>query len=152
MRAGDKLYWANGTQFAFSTFNGSTVGAPWLIGYNDWFDPSTMTGAFFFNGRMFYTKAGSNLLFYRYMEPDGYIVGATEFSLATQNISWSQVRGMAYVAGRIVYGGTDGILRSVAFDPTVDGGFAVDGASATVLSTPANGLAWSKEMLFYATQ
>ncbi|MEV4757169.1 delta-60 repeat domain-containing protein [Micromonospora sp. NPDC049559] len=153
MRVADKLYWSSGSQLGFSVFNGSTVGAPWYIGYNDWYNPSTLTGAFYLSGRMYYTKPGSNTLFYRYLEPDGYTVGATEFTLPTTGLSWSQVRGMAYVGGgRIVYGSADGSLRAVPFDAAAPGGVAVNGASITVVASASAGLTWSRPTLFYSVQ
>jgi hypothetical protein len=152
MRVADKLYWASGNRLGFSTFTGSTVGAPWYIGYNDWYNPSTLSGAFYLSGRMYYTRSNSNTLYYRYLEPDGYIVGATEFSLPTTGLSWSQVRGMTYANGRIVYGATNGSLRSVPFDAAAPGGTAVNGASSTLLATGTPGPSWSSPTLFYSNQ
>jgi hypothetical protein len=152
MRVADKLYWSSGSQLGISIFNGSTVGAPWYIGYNDWYNPSTLTGAFYLAGRMYYAKPGNNTLFYRYVEPDGYIVGATEFSIPTTGVSWSTVRGLAYANGKIVYGGTDGSLRTVPFDASAPGGVAVNGGSSTLLAPASAGLTWSSPTLFYANQ
>ncbi|MGX6605983.1 hypothetical protein ACWKSP_28220 [Micromonosporaceae bacterium Da 78-11] len=147
MRASDKLYWDVNGEFGISSVNGAgTVGAPWYIGYNSWFDSSVMTGAFYFSGRMYYTKATSNSLFYRYLEPDGYIVGATEFSLPTTGVTWSTVRGMTWVNGSIVYGATDGALRGVPFDPAA-AGIAVDGAAVTQLDP---GPSWTSRTLYFA--
>ena len=58
-----------------------------------------------------------NALYYRYLTPDGYVVGCTAFTLPTSGIDWRTVRGMTWVDGKIVYGSTDGSLRTVAFDP-----------------------------------
>ncbi|MFC0568561.1 delta-60 repeat domain-containing protein [Plantactinospora siamensis] len=151
---GNKLYWSktdtaapNGSYLDVSVFSGGSVGAPWISSdYNSWFRAATMTGAFALDGRMYYTKAGDNRLFYRYIEPDGYIVGCTEFTLPSQGVSWGAVRGMTWVAGRIVYGNTAGSLWSVPFD-----GSAVDGAAATQVDTTAVTAAWSSPTLFYAT-
>jgi len=149
MRAADKLYWDQGGHMSFSSVGASgLVGVPWTIGFNDWFDSSVMTGAFFLGGRMYYTKSTSNTLYYRYFEPDGYIVGATEFSLPTTGVSWSAVRGMTWAKGSILYGSTDGALRSVPFDPAAASGVAVSGAQATVLNA---GPGWTSRTLFYAT-
>jgi hypothetical protein len=148
MRAADKLYWDVAGDFGISSVNtAGTVGAPWHIGYNDWFDSSVMTGAFFLGGRMYYTKSTANTLYYRYLEPDGYVVGATEFSLPTTGVAWSTVRGMTWANGSIVYGATDGALRSVPFHPAASAGVAVDGAGVTVLDA---GKSWTSRTLFYA--
>ncbi|MET0416595.1 MAG: delta-60 repeat domain-containing protein [Actinoplanes sp.] len=148
MRAGDKLYWDVAGEFGISSISGAgTVGAAWHIGYNDWFNSSVMTGAFYLSGRMYYTKATSNSLFYRYLEPDGYIVGATEFTLPTTGVTWSTVRGLTWVNGSLVYGSTDGALRTVAFDPTATAGVAVDGAGVTQLDA---GPSWTSRTLYFS--
>ncbi|MGW5672899.1 hypothetical protein [Micromonospora sp. NPDC003776] len=151
---GNKLYWSktdasapNGSYLDVSIFSGGSVGAPWISsGYNDWFKPATMTGAFYLDGRMYYTKSGTNSLFYRYLEPDGYIVGCTEFTLPSTGLAWGSVRGLAWVNGKIVYGWTDGSLRSVPFD-----GAAVDGAAAVQLAPAGGAVNWSSRTLFFAT-
>ncbi|MGA8113875.1 MAG: hypothetical protein WCA46_09455 [Actinocatenispora sp.] len=151
---GGKLYWGRSgvtNQLQFSSFNG-TVGAPWTNGYDTWFKASTLTGGFYLNGRLYYTRTGTNQLYYRYLEPDSYVVGCTEFTLPTSNLSWNAVRGMTYVNGRIVYGSTDGSLRSVAFDPTAAPGAVVDGSTASTLAAPAAGVSWSRSTLFFATR
>ncbi len=151
---GDKLYWARywvANELQVSTFNG-TVGTPWISDYNDWFEASSLTGGFVLNGRLYYTRSGSSQLYFRYLEPDSYVVGCTEFTLPTKNLSWSQVRGMTYVDGHIVYGSSTGSLRSVPFDATATSGFAVDGASSTLVANPSAGLDWSDTTLFFATQ
>jgi len=149
MRAADKLFWDQGGHLAFSLVSTSgLVGVPWTSSFNTWFNSSTMTGAFFLGGRMYYTKSTANTLYYRYFEPDGYVLGATEFSLPSTGLTWSLVRGMTWANGSIVYGWTDGKLRTVRFDPTAAGGVAVDGTRATVLSA---GPGWTSRTLFYAT-
>ncbi|OWU98782.1 delta-60 repeat domain-containing protein [Micromonospora wenchangensis] len=151
---GNKLYWsktdataAGGSYLGVSMFTGGTVGAPWVSsGYNDWFNPATLAGAFYLDGRMYYTKAGTNKLFYRYLEPDGYIVGCSEFTLPSVGLNWGNVRGMAWVDGKIVYGNTNGSLRAVPFDET-----AVDGAASVEIAAAGGGVDWSSKTLFFAT-
>ncbi|WP_245736598.1 hypothetical protein [Micromonospora pattaloongensis] len=157
-RVADRIYWAHtvsgtpsGSRIDVSTFDGTTVGAPWeASGYNDWYNATAMTGAFFLNGRLYYTRSGSSALYYRYFEIDGGYLGATEFTLPTQGLSWSGVRGMAWVNGNIVYGATDGRLRSVPFDPTTAP--AVDGAAAVVLAQRSSALNWSTSTMFFSAQ
>ncbi|ASW57647.1 hypothetical protein CIK06_12950 [Plantactinospora sp. KBS50] len=150
MRVADKLFWSSGTQLGFSQFTGGTVGAPWYIGYNDWYNPSSLTGAFYLSGRMYYTKSNSNSLFYRYVEPDGYTVGGTEFTLPTTGVTWSQARGLAYVDGTVLWGATNGTLRAASFDPAATA--AVDGTTATTIDTTATGLSFSSPTLFFSNQ
>jgi len=145
-----KLLWAKGAVLDISGFSAGTVAAPAVAsGFNSWFDASTMTGAFYLNGRMYYTLSGSNSLFYRYLTTDGWIIGCTAFTLPTSGVTWSTVRGMAWVNGRLVYGSTDGKLRSVAFAPAA--ATAVAGASATVIAAGTTAATWSQPALFFAT-
>ena len=44
-----------------AVFSAGAAGAPWEgSGFNSWFNASTMTGAFYRNGRIYYTLSGSN--------------------------------------------------------------------------------------------
>lgn len=157
-RVSDRIYWAHtvagtptGSRIDISMFNGTTVGAPWeSSGYNDWFNAANMTGAFFLNGRLYYTRSGASGLYYRYFETDGNYLGGTEFTLPTTGVTWSAVRGMAWVGGKIVYGSTDGTLRSVPFDPTASP--AVDGAGTTVIAPASAQLTWSSPRTFFSVQ
>ncbi|WP_091656651.1 delta-60 repeat domain-containing protein [Micromonospora auratinigra] len=157
-RVSDRIYWSHlvsgtptGSRIDISLFSGSAIGAPWeASGYNDWYNPAAMSGAFYLDGRLYYTRAGSSALYYRYFEIDGNYLGATEFVLPTTGLSWSTVRGMAWYDGHIVYGATDGTLRSVAFDPTAAP--AVNGAAATVLAAATPELTWSSPGMFFSAQ
>jgi Domain of unknown function (DUF5122) beta-propeller len=154
---GNRLYWAktdakasSGSLLEVSTFTGGTVGAPWLgSGFNAWYPAASMTGGFFLRGRMYYTTSTGNALYYRYLEPDGSIVGCTAFTLPTTGIDWRTVRGMTWVAGKLVYGSTDGSLRTVAFDPAA--ATAVSGSGAKVVAAAATGATWNNATLFFAT-
>ncbi|PZF88480.1 hypothetical protein C1I93_24925 [Micromonospora endophytica] len=159
-RVSDRIYWSRrvagtptGSRIDISMFTGGTIGEPWeSSGYNAWFNPAQLTGAFHLDGRLYYTRSGTNGLYYRYFEPDGNYLGATEFSLPTTGVTWSSVRGMAWVGGRIVHGSTDGSLRSVPFDPTAAPAAVVNGAQSTVLSTGSSGLSWSTPSMFFSVQ
>ncbi|WP_211277754.1 NHL repeat-containing protein [Couchioplanes caeruleus] len=153
----NKLYWAK-TDFSMPTgavlnvsmLTNGTIGAPWVgSGYNSWFQATAMTGAFYLQGRMYYTSASSNNLFYRYLTPDGSVIGCTSFAVATTGIDWRTVRGMTWVAGKLVYGSTDGRLRTVAFDPAAT--TAVNGSTATVVANGNTAANWNSSTLFFAT-
>jgi WD40 repeat protein len=153
----NRLYWAktdskatSGSLLEVSTFSAGTVGAPWLgSGFNAWYKAANMTGAFYLGGRMYYTTSSTNSLFYRYLEPDGSIVGCTEFTLPTSGIDWRTVRGMTWVAGKLVYGSTDGKLRTVAFSPAA--ATAVTGANTKVVASGTTAANWNNATLFFAT-
>ncbi|RIV37790.1 hypothetical protein D2L64_14550 [Micromonospora radicis] len=157
-RVSDRIYWSRtvsgtptGSRIDISMFNGAAIGVPWeSSGYNDWYNPANLTGAFFLDGRLYYTRTGANQLYYRYFEVDGNYLGATEFTLPTTGVTWSAVRGMAWVGGNIVYGHTDGSLRSVPFDPTAAP--AVSGAASTVIAPAGGGLTWSTPRMFFSVQ
>ncbi|MFY1633781.1 delta-60 repeat domain-containing protein [Solwaraspora sp. WMMB335] len=159
-RVHDRVYWARsvagtptGARLDISTFNGNTVGGSWeASGYNDWFNALAMNAAFYLDGRLYYTRTGSgnNQLFYRYFELDGNYLGGTEFVVPTSGMTWTTVRGMAWVDGNVVFGSTDGRLRSVPFDPTA--GVAVDAAAGTVLAEPDPALDWSNRSMFFAVE
>jgi hypothetical protein len=159
-RVHDRIYWARpvagtttGSRLDISLFNGNTVGAPWeTSGYNAWFNALSLNGAFYLDGRLYYTRTGTsnNQLFYRYFELDGNYLGATEFTVPTSGLRWTSVRGMAWVGGNIVYGATDGRLRSVPFDPTA--AVAVAGDSAVVLAEPDPTLDWNNRSIFFAVE
>nr|WP_205809111.1 hypothetical protein [Micromonospora sp. HNM0581] len=154
----DRIYWSRtvagtptGSRIDVSLFNGTTIGGSWeASGYNDWFNPALLTGAFFLDGRLYYTRSGANNLYYRYFEIDGNYLGATEFVLPTTGVTWSAVRGMAWVDGRIVYGATNGSLSSVPFDPTLALTTAVDGAESTLVAAATPELTWSTASMFFA--
>ncbi|MDG4767508.1 hypothetical protein O7632_25960 [Solwaraspora sp. WMMD406] len=159
-RVHDRIYWARpvpglltGGRVNISMFNGNTVGAPWeASGFNAWFNALEMNAAFYLDGRLYYTRAsGRNTsLFYRYFELDGNYLGATEFAVPTIGVYWPSIRGMAWVNGNIVYGSTDGRLRSVPFDPTAD--VAVDGATVSILAEPDPALDWTNRSMFFAAE
>jgi hypothetical protein len=150
---GNRLYYARtdraaGTngQLQVATFTAGKAAAPWLgSGFNAWFAAARMTGAFYLDGRMYYTVSGDSKLYYRFLEPDGSVVGCTAFVVASPGLSWSAVRGMTYAAGKIVYGGTDGSLRAVPFN-----GLSVDGSASVVLTASKAAAKWSSPTLFYA--
>lgn len=154
----DRIYWARtvadaptGSRIDISMFPRGVVGVPWeSSGYNDWFDAGELSGAVFLDGRLYYTRLGADDLYYRYFETDGNYLGATEFTLPTTGVNWSTVRGMAWVDGKIVYGNTDGNLRSVPFRPAVDP--VVDGAESVLLAAASPELTWSTPRLFFAVQ
>nr|WP_239093836.1 hypothetical protein [Micromonospora andamanensis] len=159
-RVDDRIFWAHsvagtptGSRIDISLFNGGAIGEPWeASGYNDWYNPALLTGAFYLDGRLYYTRSGANNLYYRYFEIDGGYLGATEFVLPTTGVTWSAVRGMAWVDGQIVYGATNGSLRSVPFDPTLAPTAAVDGATSTLIAEQTPELTWSTASMFFSVQ
>jgi hypothetical protein len=102
---------------------------------------STMTGMFLDHAthRLYYTVSGDSRLFYRYFTPESEVVGAETYVADNGGVSFSSAAGMTYAGGRILYGATDGTLRSAPFS-----GGRVTGAP-TVLSTDGT---WRFRALF----
>ena len=146
---GSVLHWSEtvaGTRgrLMAGTLGRSVVGAGRLAsGYNAWFDATAMTGSFYLNGRLYYTRTGQNQLLYRHFEPDGSTIGDTEFTVPSTGVTWSDVRGMTLVNGTLVFGSATGSLSAVPFD-----GLSVTGSTARPVTSA--GVAWKDETLFYA--
>ena len=49
----------------------------------------TVTGMFYANGRIYYTRSGQNSLYWRWFSPDSGIIGGVENTVAGGNITWS---------------------------------------------------------------
>lgn len=125
---GDTLYYGLSDNGLYRrSFDASTgaLGAPSAVNLYD--DPdngaripfaiSTMTGMFFDRSshRIYYTVADDTRLFYRYFSPESEIVGAQTFTADNGGVSFASAAGLTMAGGRILYGSTDGTLRSVPF-------------------------------------
>lgn len=74
----------------------------------------SVTGAFYWNGRIYYTLQDSRSLFWRYFEPDDGAIGGRQFRVAA--VSVSSIAGMVLSGSRIYYANsTDGTLHTVPF-------------------------------------
>ncbi|WP_119727279.1 PKD domain-containing protein [Thermomonospora amylolytica] len=130
---------ANGELYK-RTYNGQTYGAATLVNTADqlarmttWHsEVSSITGMFFANGRIYYTKAGNSNLYYRFFEPESGIVGAEAYTASgpVTGVSWSDVQGMFKAGNKIYYASrsNNGALRSVEFTD----GKPVAGTATTV--------------------
>ncbi len=155
------FFGATDGNFYQASFNGSTVGTPVSIDpYNDpnWSNVDTgsgqtyrgvrsafysqissVTGAFYDGGRMYYTLSGNSTLFYRYFTPDSGIIGGTQFTASGGN--FSNVAGM-FLSGTSLYyaNRNDGTLHRVNFS-----GGVVSGSDTVVNNT---GIDWRAHGLF----
>ncbi len=123
-------------------FDGSTYGPAATVPI--WQRLTGASGAFFDQGRLYYTVAGDPHLYYRYFEPESGILGYDQFvaSGGGDGFDWRSVTGLALVDGRLYFGQGDGRLRQVPFAGRPFG-------SVTVVSTTTGaGQLWSTPGFF----
>lgn len=77
---------------------------------------SSVTGMFYANGRIYYTRSGQTSLYWRWFSPDSGIIGGVEYTAAGGNISWSSTKGM-FLDGSTLYvvSSTTGQLLRIGF-------------------------------------
>ena len=109
-----------------------------------------VTGAFYSDGRLYYTLSGHTSLRWRYFSPDSGIVGGQETLVS--GVDFSVVAGMFVNGSTLYYANTyDGSLHAVAFS---DGGTSganpsVNPATDTVVSGPSrDGNDWRSRGMF----
>ena len=98
---------------------------------------ANMTGAFFADGRMYYTVKEDPRLYYRFFTAESQTVGANLYVASTNadGVPWGQVRGMTLASGKLTYATSSGDLNQVDFDgaptgsPQLIGGPGVDGTN-----------------------
>lgn len=130
----DYLYagWSDGT-LTRRHFDGSTFGPANAVDlFNGSFgtDVQSVTGMAYdrIDGRMYYTMAGSNGLYWRAFNPENGLVGAARFTATgdIDSLDPSRVRGMFTSGGRLYFADkADGALRSVGFSGGVVSGPSV---------------------------
>ena len=144
-----------------ASFDGKTVGTPVAIDpYDDpaWDNVQTgsgqtyqgvktgyyselpnVTGAFYSDGRLYYSQLGQNNLFWRYFSPDSGSVGGQEFTVGGGG-NFSNIAGM-FLSGSTLYYASraDGTLHSLSFSNGGTNGTnpSVDPTSDTTVSGPA---------------
>ncbi|NKZ08816.1 PKD domain-containing protein [Actinomadura latina] len=122
---GDLFYGGSDGSFNRRAFDGTTLGpvteidaADQLVTMTTWHSQvASITGMFFANGRVYYTR-GQSALYYRMFNPESNVVGAQEFTAVGNlpGMSWSSVGGMFVNGGDLYYvGNTSGKLYRVAF-------------------------------------
>jgi len=153
---GDQLYtgWSDGS-FTRRSFDGSSFGLSQVIDTADqlvvdttWHnDVASATGMFVHNGRLYYTRSGSNYLYYRYFTPESLVVGAQRLtaSASITGVDFSRVAGMFLVGDQLYFASSsDGILRRVSFRD----GAPVPGTVRPVSGPTIDGLDWRSRAIF----
>lgn len=144
-----RLYTANtdGT-FTRRAHDGTTFGpaAPLeLYGLGAWVeDMQSMTSLFYDKGRLYFTRLGSDRLYWRYFSVHSGIVGAQRFEAQPPGVAWSQVRGAFIASGQLYWASAaTGELNRTAWSADATSG------AATVLSGPAvDGVDWRARAMF----
>ncbi len=164
--AGNTIFYADTDgNFYRATFNGSTVGTPVAIDpYDDptwdnvqtgsgdtyqgekptfYSELSSVTGAFYTNGRIYYTLSGKNALYWRYFTPESGVIGATENTIS--NVSFAtNVAGMVLSGSTLYYANkNDGTLHTIGFSSGT-----VTGSDTTVSGPKIDGNDWRSRGLF----
>ncbi len=138
---GNSIFYGTSDNQSFfrASYTGSTVGTPVLLDpYNDpaWANVQTgsgqtyvgkksdyygemsgITGAFYSNGKLFYSRSGLSGLYWRWFSPDSGIIGSQEFSATSVGLSFANVMGMVLSGTTLYYANrTTGDLQSIPFN------------------------------------
>ncbi len=148
-----------------ASFDGTTVGTPVVVDpYDDptwdsvqtgsgqtyqgvkpgyYSEMSSVTGAFYADGRLYYTLYGKSALYWRWFSPDSGAIGAQEFSVSSMD--FSKVAGLTLSGSTLYYANSgDGTLHTVAFTAGT-----VDSSTDTTVSGPSiDGNDWRARSLF----
>ena len=110
----------------------------------------SVSGAFYSDGRLYYTLAGHTGLRFRYFSPDSGIVGGQEFLIT--GFDFSVVAGMFLSGSTLYYAkSSDGSLHAIAFTNGGTSGAnpSVNPATDTVVSGPfIDGNDWRSRGMF----
>jgi hypothetical protein len=132
--------WGDGT-FTHRGYNGikfgkaATVKLNGLTAFAD--EARIMTSMWFdrVTGRMYFTLANSNRLYYRYFTPESKVVGAMRYEVSAPGIDLTRVTGGFLAGGDLYYRTSDGSLSRVPWNngpagaPRVVSGPSVDGVN-----------------------
>ena len=144
--------------FTRRTFDGTTFGTAEAVDAADklrrdttWRDDvKYATGMFFENGRIYYTRTGSNDLYYRYFTPESGVVGSRRM-VASGNvtgISFSEVRGMFLADGKLYWSDLLGTLRRIDWRDNGPAGGPVAGTATQLSGLLVDGISWASKSLF----
>jgi hypothetical protein len=144
--------------FTRRTFTGSAYGAPVavdthdeLTALTDWRnDIASSTGMFYDSGRIYFTRSGSNQLFYRYFTPQSDVVGAKRL-VASGNVAgidFAQVRGMFTTGTALYWAKPDGSLNQITWQEGALSDVPVGGTASQVSGPGIDSNLWAARTLF----
>ena len=147
---------SNGT-FNKRTFDGTTYGPATAVRTQDQLvtlagwrrDIRTMTGLFYDRGRIYFTRRGSNALYYRYFNPQSDIIGAARLrvSAVSPRFKPMSVRGMFATGRHLYWSRSDGTLRRIRWAQGHQSGRPA-GSAAAVSGPRIDGQSWAARSLF----
>ena len=109
----------------------------------------SVTGAFYSDGRLYYSLAGKTNLRWRYFTPDSGAIGGTESTVPGG--SFGSISGMFLSGGKIYYSNsTDGTLHTIGFSNGGTNGInpSVSGTDAVVSGPLIDGNDWRSQSMF----
>jgi hypothetical protein len=140
----------NGT-FSKQTFDGATYGPATLVDtadrlsrQTDWHntDVPTITSLFYAGGRIYFTRAGQNLLFSRAFEPESGVVGQQRRAASpVSGVNYASMRGAFVIGGTLYFGNTAGKLTIARWSETGP-------VAGTSRAQPDAGDAWGTRAMF----
>ena len=135
------------------TFNGTKFGGEALVDVygltNFTTEAKSMTSMFFDRdlGRLYFTLAGSNALYYRYFTTQSNTVGGIRFQVSdgVSGVNWSSVTGAFLAGGKLYVRDSSGNLRSMSWSSN-----GAPASAATTLSGPgADGVDWRPGLFLF---
>jgi hypothetical protein len=147
-----KMYYARTDGvMARRTFNGTKFGGEALVDLygltNFSTEMKTMTSMFYDRdlGRLYFTLAGSNALYYRYFTTQSNTVGGLRFQVsdAVSGQNWSTVTGAFVAGGKLYVRDTSGNVRSMSWSNG-----APSSAASTVSGPTTDGVDWRGGLFF----
>ncbi|CAM3363072.1 PKD domain-containing protein [Nocardioides dubius] len=153
------LYTANSDgSFVRRTFDGTTYGpveavngSEQVVTFTDWrSDVANATGMFYDSGRIYFTRSGSNQLFYRYFTAESGMVGAKRLVAANSmtGINFSSVRGMVGTGSQLYWTDNLGRLNRMTWQQGDQAGTPVAGTNSVISGTLVDGITWSGRAYF----